>query len=76
MSKYLARLNVIIPEKPLPRSPSKPSKGAFEPFEGYQGRRVSGIDGPPEPDEVEIEERKGMAMDSVPDPKGVQQFLK
>ena len=67
MSKYLARLNAIIQEKPLPKEPSKPSKVAFEPFEGDQGRRVSGIDNPSEPDEAELEERKGIAMGSVPE---------
>jgi hypothetical protein len=70
MSKYLARLDLdaLIQEKPLPKEPSKPSKVAFEPFEGDQGRRVSGIDRPPDPGEVEVEERKGMAMRSVPQP--------
>jgi hypothetical protein len=53
MGKYLARLNAIIQEKPLPKEPSKPSKGAFEPFEGDQGRGVSGIERPPEPGEAE-----------------------
>jgi hypothetical protein len=66
MSKYLARLNALIQEKPLPKEPSKPSKVAFERFEGDQGRRVSGIDNPPEPDEVELEERKTTA--GVPEP--------
>jgi len=41
---------------------------SFEPFEGDQGKRVSGIDRPPEPDEVEIEERKAMAMGGVAEP--------
>jgi hypothetical protein len=62
MSKYLARLNAIIQEKPLPKEPSKPSKVAFEPFEGDQGRRISGIERPPEPDQAELGERKGIAL--------------
>jgi hypothetical protein len=40
----------------------------FGSFGSDQGGRVFGIDGAPEPDGVEVEERAGMAMDSVPEP--------
>jgi hypothetical protein len=52
VNKYLARLNAIIQEKPLPKDPSKPSKVGFEPFEGDQSRGFSGIDCQPAPDEA------------------------
>jgi hypothetical protein len=39
----------------------------FEGFVSDQGSLVFGIDRPPENDEAEIEERKGMAADSVPE---------
>jgi hypothetical protein len=67
MNQYLARLNAKIHKKPLPKEPSKPSKPPFEGFEGDQGRRISDIERPPEPDQAELEERKGMAMESVPE---------
>ncbi len=40
----------------------------FEGFEGDQGSRFSGIDRPPDLDEAEIEERKGISAGSVPEP--------
>jgi hypothetical protein len=45
---------------------SVPSPGIFEKFSAG-GSRVFGIDRPPEPDEAELEKRKGIAMGGVPE---------
>jgi len=57
-----------IQEKHLPHELPQPSKGPFGTFGTSQGGRVFGVDGAPEPDGVELEERAGMAADSVPEP--------
>jgi hypothetical protein len=46
---------------------TKLTKGGFDGFVSDRGRYVFGIGKLPEPDLVEIEERKGMASDSVPE---------
>jgi hypothetical protein len=63
MNEYLARLKAKIQEKP----PRNLTKGGFDGFVSDRGRYVFGIGKLPEPDLVEIEERKGMASDSVPE---------
>jgi hypothetical protein len=67
MNEYLARLKAKIQEKPIPQELTKLTKGGFDGFVSDRGRHVFGIDKLPEPDPVEIEERKGMASDSVPE---------
>jgi hypothetical protein len=61
MSKYLTRLNAIIQEKHPPARVPKVPKALSVTFGTGEGRRVCRIDGAPEPDEAEPEERKGMA---------------
>ena len=68
MSRYLARLKAKIGQKPIPYELPKLPKGGFDSFGSYRGRGFSRNDGPPDPDEAEIEERKGMAAESVPEP--------
>ena len=68
MSRYLARLKAKIGQKSIPYQLPKLPKGGFDSFGSYQGRGFSRNDGPPGPDEAEIEERKGMAAGSVPEP--------
>jgi hypothetical protein len=74
MSAYLDRLKAITTkngEKPLSNELSKPSKEAFEPFEGNRDRGFcrndSALDRQHDPDPVELDERKGVASDSVPE---------
>ena len=62
--KFSAQATV---RRPLPHELQKLPKGSFVGFVSDQGSRFSGIDRPPDPDEAEIEERKGMAADSVPE---------
>jgi hypothetical protein len=52
MSKYLARLNAIIHEKPLPNQVPKVPQAPFVTFGTDRGRVVFGIDTQTEPDEV------------------------
>ena len=66
--RLAAGLNAKNQENPLSDELPKLTKVGFEGFEGDEGSRFSGIDRPPDPDEAEIEERKGMAADSVPEP--------
>jgi hypothetical protein len=68
MNEYLVRLKTKIQEKPIPQELTKLTKGGFDGFVSDRGRHVFGIDKPPEPDPVEIEERKVLAADSVPEP--------
>jgi hypothetical protein len=67
MNEYLARLKAKIREKPIPQELTKLSKPPFVSFVSDQDREVFGIDKLPEPNPAEIEERKGMAADSVPE---------
>ena len=67
MTGYLARLKAKIQEKPIPQELPKLSKPPFDSFGSDPGRHVSGIDRPAEPVEAELEERKGLAKDSVPE---------
>jgi hypothetical protein len=68
MSRYLARLKAKIGQKPIPYELPKLPKGGFDSFDSYPGRGFPRNDGPPGPDEAEIEERKGMAAGRVPEP--------
>ena len=68
MNEYLARLKAKIQEKPIPQELTKLSKPPFVSFVSDQDRDVFEIDKLPEPNPAEIEERKGMASDSVPEP--------
>jgi hypothetical protein len=65
--RLAAGLNAKNQENLLPHELPKLIKVGFEGFEGDQASRFSGIDRPPDPDEAEIEERKGMAADTVPE---------
>jgi hypothetical protein len=68
MSRYLARLKAKNRQDPIPYELPKLPKGGFDSFGSYPGRGFSRNDGPPGPDEDEIEERKGMAAGSVLEP--------
>jgi hypothetical protein len=68
MSRYLARLKAKIGQKSIPYELPKLPKGGFDSFGSDLGRGSSRNDGLPDPDETEIEERMGIAANSVSEP--------
>ena len=68
MSRYLTRLKAKIGQKPIPYELPKLPKGGFDSFDSELGRGFPRTDGLPNPYEPEIDERMGMAAESVPEP--------
>jgi hypothetical protein len=69
MSRYLARLKELTQsgEKPLPEDPTKPPKAPFVSFGGCVGRCIPESEALSDDEEIEVEERAGIAMGSVPE---------